>query len=496
MAQARSLRRVHDAWTSGSEVHGLRAVVEQSWARSDQAGVLAEGHLAPIVMDEHAIADRWETHPLYPVLPVLRSLLTDATTRAGHMMVISDARGVLLWIEGHQRVLEATEGMHFVCGADWSETGAGTNALGTAIAVDHPVQIFSAEHFNRAVHPWQCSGAPIHDPRTGEIVGVIDLTGHLRTAHPHTLSLVTAAARMAEAYLTSEHERRAERLRERFCARVAGASQSTALLDDDGHVLMAIPHGWVSGRVDVQAPEGFHTVVGRGIRASAEPLAGGGFVLWREGTVDPVVVPAPAAPHAELELELLSSRPQARIGTKVIPLSLRHAELLTVLALSPRGLTGEQLALELYGERGRPVTVRAEVSRLRRMLGDAVSARPYRLTVPVRSDVAEVERLIAARRVPEALAAYDDVVLPGSDVPLVVEWRQRVDAALRSTAMASADTGLLSAWCATASGRDDQPAAELLLSLLPPDDAARAAAQARVDRIRRQHDDGDVVPAW
>ena len=61
--------------------------------------------------------------------------------------------------------------MHFVCGADWSEQGAGTNALGTAIAVDHPVQIFSAEHFNRIVHPWQCSGAPIHDPATGEILG-------------------------------------------------------------------------------------------------------------------------------------------------------------------------------------------------------------------------------------------------------------------------------------------------------------------------------------
>jgi transcriptional regulator of acetoin/glycerol metabolism len=138
-------------------------------------------------------------------------------------------------------VIEATEDMHFVCGADWSEQGAGTNALGTAIAVDHPVQIFSAEHFNRIVHPWQCSGSPIHDPATGEILGVVDLTGHLRTAHPHTLSLVTAAAGMAEAYLRHDQQRRDEVLRAAYMERVAGTSQPTALVRSSGQVLMSAP---------------------------------------------------------------------------------------------------------------------------------------------------------------------------------------------------------------------------------------------------------------
>jgi len=97
-AHARSLRRVHDAFHSGNEVTGhVRAVVKQSWARSGEAGIDPGEGLAPIVVDEEAIADRWEHHPLYAVLPVLRDLLSDATTRAGHMLVISDARGVLLW---------------------------------------------------------------------------------------------------------------------------------------------------------------------------------------------------------------------------------------------------------------------------------------------------------------------------------------------------------------------------------------------------------------
>lgn len=153
VAHARGLRRVHDAFASGQSVAGhVRRVVARSWERSGEAGIDPAHHVAAIVVDDDAIAERWESHPLYGVLPVLRRLLSDATTRAGQMLVMSDARGVLLWIEGHQRVIQATQNMRLVRGADWSERGAGTNALGNVIAGDHPVQIFSAEHFNCVVH--------------------------------------------------------------------------------------------------------------------------------------------------------------------------------------------------------------------------------------------------------------------------------------------------------------------------------------------------------
>ena len=186
VGHALALRRLYQSFHEGQPVDSqLRAVVAQSWKRSEQAGLTPE-KLPPVVADEDEIAERWQGHPLFPVLPLLRQLLTDATTQSGHMLVITDENGILLWIEGHRRVVEATENMHLVTGADWSEGQAGTNAMGTALAVDHPVQIFSAEHFNKVVHPWQCSGAPIHDPETDEILGAIDLTGHLKTAHPPT----------------------------------------------------------------------------------------------------------------------------------------------------------------------------------------------------------------------------------------------------------------------------------------------------------------------
>ena len=115
--------------------------------------------------------------------------------------------------------------MQFQPGADWSEAAAGTNAVGTAAALDHALQIFSAEHLVAAVHPWTCSAAPIHDPTSGALIGVIDLTADLRTAHPHTLSLAMLAAQAAESKLRQdaiERESRASALV--ACRTVSGSA--------------------------------------------------------------------------------------------------------------------------------------------------------------------------------------------------------------------------------------------------------------------------------
>ncbi len=479
-AHARALRRVHEAFQAGKDVGGsVRAVVAQSWRRSGDAGVDPSGHLAPIVMDDREIGDRWSRHPLYPVLPVLRDLLSGATNESAHMLVISDARGVLMWMEGHHRVIEATHDMHFVCGADWSEQGAGTNALGTAIAVDHPVQIFSAEHFNRIVHPWQCSGAPIHDPATGEILGVIDLTGHLRTAHPHTLSLVTAAAGMAEAYLRHDQERRDEMLRQAYLQRIAGAAQPTALVRPTGQVVMAVPGGWLTAAVDDPRP-GEQLALADGSVADVEPLDGlDGLVLWRRRAG----VRAPAPPTA-LRLEVLGRRPRILLPGGPLALSGRHAEILTVLALAGRGLTAEELALEVYGESGKPVTLRAEMSRLRRDLGALLRARPYGFAAPITSDLQEAEQLLADGRCAEAIALAAERVLPGSTAPRIVEARDSLEAGLRAAVMERRDPELLAAWCRTAPGQEDEPAATALLGLLGPGDTRIPAARARLARLR------------
>jgi hypothetical protein len=109
-----------------------------------------------------------------------------------------------------------------------------------------------------------------------------------------------------------------------------------------------------------------------------------------------------AAPPA-VRLELLSSFPDVVIRGRRTELSRRHAEILAVLALSSRGLTAERLTIELYGERGKPVTVRAELSRLRRMMEGLLQARPYRLLGDAGGGA--VLRGAAGRRSPRASGA-------------------------------------------------------------------------------------------
>lgn len=481
LAQAKALQRVHEAFHLGRDVsHDLRSVVAQSWARCTVAGVHADGFLPPIVMGDAETAARWSRHPLYPVLPMLRDLLRDATSDSAHMLAISDADGVLMWIEGNDRVIEATHAMHFVCGADWSESGAGTNGLGTAIAVDHPVQIFSAEHFNRLVHPLQCSGAPIHDPATGEILGVVDLTGHLRTAHPHTLSLVAAAAGMAETYLRHELERRDRLMRDAYLDRIAGARQATALVRPSGQVVSAVPSGWLPDVLHAPRP-GAEVTLADGSVADVEALPGiDALVLWRrrEGACRP-------EPPAGVRLELLGRRP--RIVTRLGPLDLsgRHAEILAALLLAERGLTAEELTLEVYGESGKPVTLRAEISRLRRALPGVLRARPYAFSVPATSDLHEAEQLLAMGRLADVLALAGERLLPASEAPSVVEARERLEHGLRGAVLQAGDPELLSVWCQSSPGRDDAHAARTLLELLSPGEPRHAAAQARLARIER-----------
>ena len=102
--------------------------------------------------------------PVGPVLPLFRDLLGGIAQDGAHLMAVCDADGRLLWVEGHPGVLRHAERMNFVPGARWDETHAGTNAPGTALAVDHSVQIFATEHFSRPVQRWTCAAAPIHDP--------------------------------------------------------------------------------------------------------------------------------------------------------------------------------------------------------------------------------------------------------------------------------------------------------------------------------------------
>jgi hypothetical protein len=192
-----------------------------------------------------------------------------------------------------------------------------------------------------------------------------------------------------------------------------------------------------------------------------------------------------AAVREAFRLELFGRRPRIRTPGATIKLSGRHAEILAALLLAGRGLTAEELALEVYGETGKPVTLRAEMSRLRRDLGGLLLARPYAFAVPVTSDLQDAEKLLGSGRLADALALCAQRLMPWSEAPLVIEARERLEHGLRQAVLAAGDARLLDVWCRSAAGQEDAPAADALLRLLRSGDARVPAARARLARLQR-----------
>jgi signal transduction histidine kinase len=272
--RAREVGREWERFLSGGGVSGVRRPVAESWRRSLDAGVdPSGGRLAAAAADRAEAATRWMAHPLARAGPLIRDCLGSVASDSRHLIVVSDAAGMLLALEGDTRVRSlAADSMNFTEGALWSERSAGTNAIGTALAADHPVQIFATEHFAQPVQAWTCSAAPVHDPETGQLIGVIDLTGLRKYVHPQSLAIVMTAARAVESHLRHLAREHDERLRARYRARVAGGSERRALVAATGRLVEDDPGGWLRDVRLELPPGGGELVLSTGERASAEPV--------------------------------------------------------------------------------------------------------------------------------------------------------------------------------------------------------------------------------
>lgn len=179
----------------------VRDIVLESWLRSMSSGLDPEAAVDQQTLSEQDLVGLRADHPLGEYMPLIRQLLVEGASDAGMLVAVSDAAGRLLWVEGDRGLRSRAESILFVPGATWSEQAVGTNAPGTALALDQPVQIRSAEHLARQVTRWSCSAAPIHDPETGAMLGVLDLTGEDEAANAQSLSMVRATVAAVEAQL-------------------------------------------------------------------------------------------------------------------------------------------------------------------------------------------------------------------------------------------------------------------------------------------------------
>ncbi|MFI6604051.1 GAF domain-containing protein [Nonomuraea sp. NPDC050536] len=471
-AYSRTLRGAHEAAVTGEAwPAGPRRLITASWRRSMEAGIDPEGRAAPLVYDQTDINDVRQAHPLLPMLPMLAQTLTQMADESAHIMIVTDAAGRILWRDGNLGTMRIADQVGLADGHHWAEGSVGTNGIGTALAARRPVHVYSEEHLMRVLHVWSCSAAPIVDPDTDQVLGCVDVSGTAPSLHPATVALVAATARLAETQLALRMYERDELLRRRY---EALRSRPGVLLSATGRVLAGDPCGALGRRIQLPGT-GERMILPDGRVAQLEPFSDG-FLLRASIS--------PAAPPATLRLTLLGEgMPTATVGDRQIQLSLRHAEILALLALHPRGLTAEQLSFHLYGDDGNPVTIRAEIHRLRSQLDGTIGAKPYHLNSPTEADFLEIRRLLSGAT-PDTLArAYTGPLLPRSESPEIRRERDELEVQVRSCLLRRGSPDELWTYAQTTNGRDDPLVLERIASTLAPTDHRAAAARARLTTL-------------
>ncbi|WP_188268639.1 MULTISPECIES: GAF domain-containing protein [unclassified Streptomyces] len=411
-AQAtRLLRRVREETLAGRRPPiAPRPVIDASWQRVAQLGLDPDRGRDSVLLRRDELEQRRRATLLAEVLETLNGGLAGIADTTLQIMVVTDEHGRVLWRQGNTSVMRRANGICLEEGAAWTEHATGTNAVGTALALGRAVQVHSAEHYVESLHDWTCAAAPVHDPRDRRLLGILDVSGPASTFHPAMLALVGSVARLAEAEMRERHRGAVERLR---------SVAAPILCRVGGRAVVVDEHGWtaaVTGLAPVDRiplPRSF--APGRtwlpslGVCA-VEPLPGGWLLRVEEEE------PATAEPETAGRVVLDLRKPRRWTVTVTGPagswqqeLSPRHAELLCVLALRREGRTAAELAEDVFGDRTRTVTVRAELSRVRRNLAGVLAHRPYRFREEVTVEVLSPE--------------HPSELLPHSTAPAVREAR-------------------------------------------------------------------------
>jgi sigma-54 dependent transcriptional regulator, acetoin dehydrogenase operon transcriptional activator AcoR len=129
------------------------------------------------------------------------SAARDFLSDAGSILLLTDADGIIIGVEGDAKTRGRADEIMLVPGATWGEVATGTNAIGTALAVGQAVQVHGAEHFCEGMHRWTCTAAVVRDPCDASVVGALDVSGTSQTYSCQSLAFVVSAAAQIEARL-------------------------------------------------------------------------------------------------------------------------------------------------------------------------------------------------------------------------------------------------------------------------------------------------------
>lgn len=116
------------------------------------------------------------------------------------VIAAADSDGYILHIKGSGSLIEKSARRNCVPGYRWTERDVGTSAIALTLKLEIPIQLIEDEHYCLQAHGLTSSTAPVFG-KDKKLIGIIAVSGNSGKAHPHTLYMVTTAARAAEQQL-------------------------------------------------------------------------------------------------------------------------------------------------------------------------------------------------------------------------------------------------------------------------------------------------------
>jgi len=201
----------------------VEGVVAASWQRSFSAGVDAATAQAVF----HSDLDL--TGRLMRCSRPIIARLSDDMAQMPLSIVLTDARArILSRSETNKTIGTLLDQVSLAPGFNYAEGAVGTNGIGTVIESGQSLYIVGPEHFNEHLQPFACAGSPIHDPLTGRVEGVLDLSCLSEDSSPLMRSLVRSAAHEIERSLLADRSQRQQALFEAY-VRMDARSRSAVM---------------------------------------------------------------------------------------------------------------------------------------------------------------------------------------------------------------------------------------------------------------------------
>jgi transcriptional regulator of acetoin/glycerol metabolism len=219
-----------------------KAEIRHSWQRCREMGVDPYDGVSHQLLTPAEISTLLDSHKSYIALVRhFMKQLYEFVKGSSFIVFLANREGYILEAMGDPETFWAAAQVNLIQGACWREAAGGTNGIGTALAIGHPVQVSGCEHYCQKLHSWTCSAAPLYD-ESGEMRGVLQMSGSQEETHLHTLGMVVASAEAIRKQLSVWQRNREltlanAQLRHLFQTMSDGA----LVIDADGRVLQMNP---------------------------------------------------------------------------------------------------------------------------------------------------------------------------------------------------------------------------------------------------------------